>query len=368
MRRPPPIWVLIILALLLCGNSGSAYRLFGARWPVGSLVTMHMKLGDLPGFYLDGTTASWNTLGDSALSEWNPYLDTIQFQASREPDVVGDFNGVNDVYFSSTAYGEVFESRILAVTLRWAFNGVNVESDVIFNNARAWNSYRGPVNPEVVDFRRVALHEFGHVLGLDHPNGFGGQDVAAIMNSPVNSVDHIVADDISGVQSLYAGGAGSTLTFPSRYEALDFRRQLESFYETQLHAARSATFVDLEGSIVWLSEYLRYRVGACSHQSATRRVFAALDNAGVYGLCAVTNQDHISFPARNETLDFQNQLEAKYRDGLRREPSPTFVDNEGSAVWVQEYLRYRLSGCAHGDATSKVFAQISGLGIQPVCR
>jgi hypothetical protein len=36
-------------------------------------------------------------------------------------------------------------------------------------------------------------------------------------------------------------------------------------------------------------------------------------------------------------------------------------------VWVLEYLRYRLNGCNHGDATTKVLQQIRGLGIQPVC-
>ena len=43
------------------------------------------------------------------------------------------------------------------------------------------------------------------------------------------------------------------------------------------------------------------------------------------------------------------------------------MDNEGAVVWVLEYLRYRLNGCTHGDATTKVLQQIRGQGIQPVC-
>jgi hypothetical protein len=37
-------------------------------------------------------------------------------------------------------------------------------------------------------------------------------------------------------------------------------------------------------------------------------------------------------------------------------------------VWVLEYFRYRLNGCTHGDAVTRVFQQILGQGIQPVCR
>jgi len=52
---------------------------------------------------------------------------------------------------------------------------------------------------------------------------------------------------------------------------------------------------------------------------------------------------------------------------LGRPRGPSFVDNEGANVWTTEYLRYRLNGCAHADSVSKVFAQLQGGGIQPVC-
>ena len=58
----------------------------------------------------------------------------------------------------------------------------------------------------------------------------------------------------------------------------------------------------------------------------------------------------------------------KYRDDLGRSAGSSFVDNEGAVVWVLEYLRYRLNSCSHGDATTKVFMQIRGQGMQPVCR
>ena len=49
----------------------------------------------------------------------------------------------------------------------------------------------------------MAIHELGHVLGLGHPDQ-AKQSVTAIMNSTVSNIDTMQADDIGGVQLLYA--------------------------------------------------------------------------------------------------------------------------------------------------------------------
>jgi hypothetical protein len=61
------------------------------------------------------------------------------------------------------------------------------------------------LNPSLIDFHRVALHEFGHALGLDHPDDHG-QHVTAIMNSTITDIDTLQLDDINGVESLYNTG------------------------------------------------------------------------------------------------------------------------------------------------------------------
>lgn len=60
-------------------------------------------------------------------------------------------------------------------------------------------------------------------------------------------------------------------------------------------------------------------------------------------------------------------LNDKYRDDLGRPSASSYVDQEGAVVWVLEYFRYRLNACTHADAVTRVFAQILGQGIQPVC-
>jgi hypothetical protein len=61
------------------------------------------------------------------------------------------------------------------------------------------------LQPDVHDLHRVALHEFGHMVGLDHPDE-NGQTVNAIMNSHESSVDTLQPDDIAGAVALYGDG------------------------------------------------------------------------------------------------------------------------------------------------------------------
>jgi hypothetical protein len=155
------------------------------------------------------------------------------------------------------------------------------------------------------------------------------------------------------------------VNFPPRNESLAFRTSLEARYRDVLRRNPTSSFVDMEGSVVWTQEYLRYRVNQCSHGDAVTRVMMQIDGQGIQPVCGTGST--ATFPPRNEPFNFRSQLEAKYRDGLRRNPQQTFVDTEGDIVWTQEYLRYRVSGCTHDVGQERVFQQIAGLGVQPDC-
>ncbi len=81
----------------------------------------------------------------------------------------------------------------------------------------------------------------------------------------------------------------------------------------------------------------------------------------------ISGKYDVSFPGRDQSFDFRNQLETKYQTGLGRGLAPTFVDREGEVVWTQEYMRYRVNGCDHGSATQRVLAQIDGQPAGQVC-
>lgn len=171
-----------------------------------------------------------------------------------------------------------------------------------------------------------------------------------------------------------AGGSSSYLAadlipFPPRNEPFDFRQQLETKYRTGLGRPATSSYVDIEGDIVWTQEYLRYRVNGCGHPDSVQKVFSQIDGMGIAPVCnANIPPGTVAFPPRNEPFDFRQQLEQKYRVGLGRSPSTTFVDIEGDIVWTQEYLRYRVNSCGHSVSVTKVFDQIDGRGIQPTCR
>jgi hypothetical protein len=182
-----------------------AYVLLGPTWP-GPTILMQLQLGG-SGTLTDGSS-SWNAAAESALSTWNQYLSRVSFRVVRDSSApVADHNGSNNVVFADDMYGTTFGSRTLAVTISWSRGGAMTDADVLFNRAFTWNSYRGP-RTAAADIRRVALHEFGHVLGLDHPDTHG-QTVASIMNSTISDQEQLTADDIAGIQALYGGSVPS---------------------------------------------------------------------------------------------------------------------------------------------------------------
>jgi Matrixin len=361
-----------LLATMLTVPAASGFAFLRGRWPDGS-VTMHLQLGTA-GRLSDGSE-SWGQSAESALAAWNQAITRLQFQIVRDSTAPkGDGNGINNVLFANDIYGMAFDDGTVAVTTSWLRRSSRTEADVIFNGARTWDSYGGPLKRSVMDFRRVALHEFGHVLGLDHPDDHG-QALVAIMNSHVSGLDRLASDDIEGAQELYgatapmsSGGTGVPVAFPPRDESLDFRQQLEVKYRDGLRRGPTATSVDNEGAVVWTQEYLRYRVNQCTHAQALDRVAVQIAGGAPPSVCGNGPEGLVLFPPRNDAAQFRIALEANYRDSLGRAPIATYVDQEGDIVWVQEYLRYRVNGCGHGVAVQSVFVQIDGAPPPALCR
>ena len=120
-------------------------------------------------------------------------------------------DGINGVGFGLDLCGSSFPPGTLAVALSSsAPTGQILESGVVFNiqpgNGFFWDVYEGPerqvAGTPVIDFYRIAIHEFGHVLGLSHPDDYG-QRVRSIMNATASNLDRLQPDDIRGIHAIY---------------------------------------------------------------------------------------------------------------------------------------------------------------------
>jgi hypothetical protein len=153
------------------------------------------------------------------------------------------------------------------------------------------------------------------------------------------------------------------VVFPVLGETLLLMNQLEITYRDVLGRPAMAAAVDSRQAVIWTRRYLRYRVHGCDHDTATNYVLQLLTHGGpAPPLCA--RPQEARFPQRNETFAFRRRLEAQLRGtgGAVK----TFVDSEGAAVWLQQYLEYRVALCSHEAAVSAVVATISGRTV-PTC-
>ncbi len=84
-------------------------------------------------------------------------------------------------------------------TSTWAVNNDPLISEEFYCYV---NAQKG----ETCDFARVALHELGHLLGLNHPDEIG-QSVRAVMNSGSagdQTARTLTRDDLAGIRALYS--------------------------------------------------------------------------------------------------------------------------------------------------------------------
>jgi len=185
-----------------------AYVLEPAKWQY-SPVNIQMKLSSTarslvspPTFPLVDGSTSWEQVYMGAAGVWNAVMANLRLTTSPSPATnLGTEDGINEAYFGTSIAGSALDQNTLGLTVIYYEGTTMVEADTAFNSAFPWNSYPGPLSSSgVIDFRRVAIHEIGHIVGLDDING---TNPLAIMDIAVSNIYYLTSDDIAGAQALY---------------------------------------------------------------------------------------------------------------------------------------------------------------------
>ena len=191
------------LLLMVVSESTCAFELTGSKW-LGAETEFYVGIEGI-----SGTGILWNTAFISAMEEWTietPFTFTFK-EEYRDPCTNDGLNGVD---FVEDYCGSEFGKNTLGITVARYENTILgepnlVQADIILNGSEKFDIFGGALSPfgplsDRYDFRRAALHELGHVIGLEHED-----TKQAIMAPEISDIDRLQPDDIAGVEALYSG-------------------------------------------------------------------------------------------------------------------------------------------------------------------
>ena len=320
---------------------GCAPPASGASWPGNDVLFL---IGGL-----NGNNDQWKTAFEEAARRWTDAPTGFRFRAERRSGAgLCAGTGDNNVIFSADSCGDAWGANTLGVTVYWQLNGELVKADILFNSGKSWNIYDGPMRFSAIDFRRVAMHEIGHAVGLVHATSGG-----LLMSASVNDRYLPALEDINALRGLY-GGATHLLKIAN---AGTGRVQVEPLVDGtgvlqggRLYTGNYAAVLDCDRPAcdLWIQDGLRLRVTAIAGNGGS---FSSWDGLAAQGSSVVLppmSQD-LAITAR-----FVDPLLDTDGDGIPDSQDPD-DDNDGLSD-IQEQalgtdpLQPDTDGDGHGDA------------------
>ena len=200
--------LVLLLALPAFFPSGArGYVLLNSRRPNGAYV---FDVGlSLSGGTVSPSGPTWDAAFTQAAGSWNAASALVDLQVNTgvaHDSCVTD-DGIDTAQFTPDVCGTGFGSTELAIARRIfsAGGGYTIDGAILFKDSVNWDVYAGALKSGQSDFRRVAVHELGHLLGLDH------ESVAtSIMNPTISDLELPQPDDVDGLVALYDLGCPQT--------------------------------------------------------------------------------------------------------------------------------------------------------------
>jgi Matrixin len=234
--------------LLLCfaaSESSLAYVLEGANWqssPVNVQMELSSTAGSLqtpPSFPLYDGSTTWEQVYAASTTVWNTVMGNLVLTTTVSSGTVGPQDGINEAFFGTSIAGYNLQPDDLAITVIYYEGSTLTEADTVFKSTVPWNSYTGPLlnnGNGPIDFRRVAIHELGHTIGLADING---TNPLAIMDIDISDIYYLTSDDIAGAQALYGAPASPTPSSPHPPLGPNRNGQAELVWQDTITGARS---------------------------------------------------------------------------------------------------------------------------------
>jgi hypothetical protein len=110
-------------------------------------------------------------------------------------------NGKNEVFFRNTS------SHVAETYYWWDGSGRFVDGDIVFNEG-GYQFFSGSGCVNGIYIENVAIHEFGHILGLLHSDVAGVTMQPAMQSYCDQSQLSLEPDDIAGIEKLYPPTSG----------------------------------------------------------------------------------------------------------------------------------------------------------------
>jgi hypothetical protein len=197
----PRLPLLLVCAVLLTAPAPSAgFELLRVGSTCGNSRNLFWRLATVD---VDARrlSAEYQALANEARQRWNQAVSGFRFESGA-----GDFCSLDDAvtslgFLDSDCGGGNLGDALAVTRLRWDDrSGELLDADTVFNvNAGLL------LNQDI--FRQVAMHELGHVMGLDHSDACGQSGVGTLMQSFLSTsaprITRPTDDDIAGANAIY---------------------------------------------------------------------------------------------------------------------------------------------------------------------